>query len=142
MTEANETRLYGVLSHAVDEVWEDVAPLLLEASSYADGKYDLEDVYNFIVHKDMQLWVMFNASGICGATVTQIIKYPRKKVLMLVFIAGEHADSWLNLIDGIKDFAKEHGCESIEGYGRPGWEKLSKPLGFEKIHTIFRLTLT
>ena len=89
----------------------------------------------------MQLWVAFDNDGLCAMEVTQIINFPRKKVLMLVFTAGRRAENWLHLIDELKIFAKQHGCTSIEGYGRPGWEKLSAPLGFKKIHTIFKLPL-
>ncbi len=142
MKEMKNIRMYGVMSHALDQVWHEVKPLLqLAINKTADGKYESSDVYEAIKAKDMQLWIAFDDEGLCAILVTQIICFPRKKVLRLVFTAGERFEDWLHLFDEIKNFAKHHGCESVEGYGRPGWEKKSKPLGFQKIHTIFTLPL-
>jgi uncharacterized protein (DUF2126 family) len=138
----NGIRMYGVLSESVDQVWSEVKPLLEEAiKRSADGKYEADDIYTAVKARDMQLWVAFDDKGLCAIEITQIVKYPRKKVLMLFFTAGRQAENWLHLIDELGLFAKEHGCTAIEGYGRPGWEKLSAPLGFKKIHTIFKLPL-
>jgi phage pi2 protein 07 len=138
-----EVRLYGVLSHCIDQVWEHVAPQLEKAISYSDGKFQLEDVYRSLIARDMQLWVVFDKDGnLCTSVVSQILNFPRKKVFQLLFIAGKDSEDWLYLYEDLKDFAKEHGCVAVEGYGRPGWERLSKHLGFKKIHTIYRFDIT
>lgn len=133
--------MYGVLSHSIDKVWPEVSVLLAPAVLYSDGKYEVEDVYKSLTERDMQLWVAFKNKGLCATCVTQIINYPRKKVMFLLFIAGIQSINWLHLADDLAQFAREHGCQSVEGYGRPGWEKLGVPFGFKKIHTIFRLDL-
>ncbi len=139
MEEKKEMRMYGVLSHYIDKVWFDVAPLLEKAVAYSDGKYHLDDVYAALINRDMQLWVAYDDTGLKVCCVTQILSFPRKRVMLLVFVAGKDSDDWLHLIEKLKEFAKEHQCHTVEFYGRPGWEKTTKDIGFKKIHTIFKL---
>jgi hypothetical protein len=134
-------KMYGIPSALIDSAWVDVSPYIKEALQYSDGKYEISDIYKSLIEKDMQLWTAFSDEGCEALCVTQIINYPRKKVLLLFLIAGKESANWLHFVENLKHFAKEHGCDSLEGYGRPGWEKLSKPLGFKKVHTIFKLTI-
>lgn len=140
MTEKKEVRMYGVMSTHIDVIWEDVFEYLEKAILHSDGKYKIEDIYTSLKERDMQLWVAFDNDGVCAICVTQLIKYPQKKVMYMLFIAGREAINWLHLTDDLAQFARDHGCESIEGYGRPGWEKIL-PEGFKKIHTIYRMDL-
>lgn len=137
----NEPRLYGVLSHAIGTVWEEIKPLLIKTLEYADGKYNLDDIYTAIKSRDMQLWVVYDNKGILSFCVTQIIIYPRKKVLSMPFVGGVEMLRWLHLTDIIKDFAREKGCDFAEGYARDGWIKVLKPFGFKKTYTIIKADL-
>lgn len=90
----------------------------------------------------MQLWIVQDQyEEIIAAIVTQIISFPRKKVLFLLFIAGVRYDEWTFVLSDLIEFAKANQCQSIEGYGRPGWERKAKPLGFKKVHTVYSLNL-
>lgn len=134
--------MYGVLSTHIDSIWPDVASLLERAIIYSDGKYQIDDVYQFLKDRAMQLWVAFNNEGLLKACcISQIVSYPRKKVLILIFVAGIDSTEWIHFADVLKEFAMDKQCQSIEFYGRPGWEKLTKQLGFKKIHTVFKFDL-
>lgn len=134
--------LYGVQTDQVDQIWRFVIPLLEKAFDFADGKYSIDTIYQEIKKQTMQLWVIFDKQyhlkAIC---ITQIIFYPTEKRLAILFMAGFDMEKWLDLIDGLFGFAKQHDCKSIEVYGRPGWEKALKKYGFEKIHTVMRVKL-
>jgi hypothetical protein len=136
-----EPRLYGVLSHAIDTVWDEVKPLLIKTLEYADGKYIVDDIYNAIKSRDMQLWVVYDNGGLLSFCITQILIYPRKKVLSLPFVGGVEMFRWLHLTNIIKDFARENHCDFAEGYARDGWIKVLKPFGFEKTYTIIKADL-
>jgi hypothetical protein len=136
-----EPRLYGVLSHAIDTVWKEIKPLLIKTLEYADGKYNLDDIYQFIKSQDMQLWVVYDNKGLLSFCITQIIIYPRKKVLSMPFVGGVDMLRWLHLTDIIKDYALENGCDFAEGYARDGWIKVLKPFGFKKTYTIIKADL-
>jgi hypothetical protein len=119
----NDVRFYGVLSSSIDDVWKDVKPYLEPAIAYANGKYSIDDIYEAIRDRDMQLWVVFDNKGLCSALVTYIGIFPRRKILFISYVGGRDVHSWLPLvIENFKAFAKEKDCEQIEALCRPGWE--------------------
>jgi transposase len=130
----SQARLYGVLSSHIDQIWKEVAPLLSQALEYSDGKYSLESIKQALINRDMQLWLSIDGHiEACG--VTQIVSYPCKKVCNFMFVAGRDMEKWLTFENDIKQWAREHGCQSIELYGRPGWQKI---LPWERIHVVLR----
>jgi hypothetical protein len=133
-----QPRLYGVLSHAIDSIWQQVIPYLSKALDYADDKYTLEDIYKFLKEREMQLWLMYVNGVMHGCCITQIIIFPHHKRLAIPFVSGIQMYKWLHLFDVIVEFAKTNGCTSIEGYARPGWEKVLKKYGFKKIYSIIK----
>jgi hypothetical protein len=143
MHSLDEPRLYGVLSNRVefDQVWEEIRPMLLKTLEYSDGKYLPEDIYQSIKNNDMQLWVVYDKTGLLSFCITQILNYPQKKILSLPFVGGKEMFRWLNLTEIIKEFAREKKCDFAEGYARDGWLKVLKPLGFEKSYSIIKCDL-
>lgn len=130
-------RLYGVAPEAVEEVWEQVSPILVKSLQYADGKYSLESIKRALLRRDMQLW-MYVRDGIKACGVTQVLKYPEKKVCVVMFAAGEALSEWINFDSLIEEWARDNQCDAIEIYGRPGWERV---LGWERIHVVIRKNL-
>ena len=131
----------GVLSSQINEVWPVVAPLIERSIEYSDGKFALADVRRFLEEQTCQLWLIYNAAGIAGALVTQIINYPQDRRLIFLFCAGVEADQWLHLSEVIKNYAREQGCSCVEIYGRPGWVKKMRPFGFRPIHVVLTAPL-
>lgn len=141
--EKRKLQLFGVPSSDIDLYWVHAEPLLAKTLEYCDGRYETIDIYKFLKDRDMQLWVSYNDDKkMAVACVTEIIQYPRKKVMNIVFLAGIESETWLHCCENLKAFALSHGCQSVYGYGRKGWEKVSKPLGFKPIHTIYKFDFT
>jgi hypothetical protein len=134
--------LQGVLSTHIDKVWDKVKPLLQKALDYSDGKYGLEDVYRALSQREMQLWLVFDERGeICAICITRVICYPREKRAAIVFASGTGVMEWVHHNETIQAWAKSEGCASLEIYGRPGWEKVLAPYGYQKIHTVLKVNL-
>lgn len=132
-----------VNADALIDIAEDVLRILSPAIAMSDGKYTNKDVFTAIANGDMQLWMVHsNVTGYCAAVVTKVIPYPSKKVLNIMFCAGKHLSAWIKFIECIKDFAVKNGCSSIEEYGRKGWLRELKPLGFEPLHYVSRIDLS
>jgi len=130
-------RLYGVAPDAVEGLWEQVAPILVKSLKYADSKYSLESIRHALIRRDMQLW-MYVRDGIKACGVTQVVKYPEKKVCVFMFAVGEVLSEWIQFDSLIEEWARDNQCDAIEIYGRPGWEKV---LGWERIHVVIRKNL-
>jgi len=125
----------------IDQYWFLVEHKLGKAIKYADDKYTAESVFRMLKAREMQLWIVKKDYDFSEVAVTQVVKYPNKKVLVMMFVGGENVDAYKHLIDEIKRFARFNGCESIEFYGRHGWIKKVHELGFEHIHSVFRMKL-
>ena len=91
--------------------------------------YDTDYVYERVKDARMQCWIAHEDDRITAVFVTQVIKNPKRKILTIPYVGAENGtiDTWIEAIDTFKDFAKEHGCEAVRGWGRKGWEKVLKP---------------
>ena len=78
-----------------------------------------------------------------GAAVTEVLQYPRKKALAVVFLSGDDFSEWIPEIDKkFVDFAKVLECDFVEACGRAGWERKVKKLGWIKRFSIIERPLT
>ena len=73
----------------------------------------------------MQLFIAM-ADEIIASAITQITDYPQKRVLTIVLLGGGRMNEWLPLLNQLEKWGIDEGCEQIELYGRPGWEKVLK----------------
>lgn len=137
------TEFFGIVSHDIDMAWPDVEPLLQRAIKYSDDKFDTQSIYEALIARDMQLWVATTATHeIKAFAITEIVDYPTKTVMLIMFAAGFQMEKWLHYIHVLKRYAYHHKCDSIEIYGRKGWAKKLAKYGYEQIHAVYRLDLT
>ena len=95
------------------------------ALEYSGGTHEFEDIYNEVMRNNMQLWPREDACA-----VTQIITYPRKKVLH-IFLAGGRMETIVDMDKDADDFAKRQGCSALSIAGRRGWGKILASNGYE-----------
>ena len=115
-----------VSSDDVPYFWEKIHPHLELMEPHSEGELAPEDFYEAITNGDMQLWTAIKDNEIMASMVTQIVPYPRKRVLRIISIAGEGMDQWIGYIPLIEDWALSMGCTSLECWGRKGWLKVLK----------------
>ena len=102
---------------------------LEDALEYADGTFNIIDVADGIFKGSMQLWPFERA-----VAVSQIITYPRKKVLH-AFLMGGEMDDVKKIERAAVVWAKSQNCHAITLTGRPGWSKsFLKEVGYESAH--------
>jgi len=84
--------------------------------------YEPADIPALCAQGLMQLWTVDDAeAGTVAAAVTQIVQYPRRKVLEIVAIGGDGSARWgEELHRALVAFAREHGCSHVRAYTRPG----------------------
>lgn len=92
-------------------------PWIESALEYSLDTHDIQDIQNDLVNNKLQLW-----PGEKSVIVTQILEYPKKRV-MHVFLAGGDIKDIESRTDGITAWAKLIGCNTITLTGRPGWVK-------------------
>jgi len=104
-------------------IWDEVEPHIARCTPHSEGELDTDDFFDYLVNAEMQLWVAVDKE-IMAVMITQIIPYPKKKVLRIIAIAGEDMDRWFHFLPAIEEWAMELGCTSLEAWGRKGWLKV------------------
>jgi len=119
-----------ITSCQIDEIWGEVEPYIEAALERTMGELTTFDIRNFCKNRDMQLWAIHNPD-LCGAVTTEIIKYPKRKILRIVTIGGSVLDGWsMELSKAMDAFARHEGASGIEAIGRKGWVAKVAPFGY------------
>jgi|TARA_R110000822_G_scaffold125010_1_gene259507 hypothetical protein len=132
----------------IGSIWGEISRHIRKATDYTYGRYEEADVLHECLVGKFYLWVVYteNEDGerrYIGAATTEVINYPRKKVLSVVFLSGDDFSEWMSQIDQkFIDFAKVLECDFVEACGRAGWERKLKKLGWIKRFTIIERPLT
>jgi len=105
------------------------------ALEYANGTHIYQDIVDAVAVGNMQLWPSTR-----GCIVTEIVVYPRKKVLN-VFLAGGDLDQILDMNDAVAAWALAQGCESATMTGRFGWKKPLMAEGWEPLYATYKKDL-
>ena len=118
----------------VAETIPQLLPHLKTSQEWTKGRSTVDDILRFILNGQMQLWVGHEEGKIYGHVITEIKEYPRCKMLVVQYCAGEpnHMqyvdEEMFNLLDR---FAVDAGCSGIEFIGRPGWRKQANKYGYD-----------
>ena len=105
-------------------------PWMEDALAYSGGTHAFEDVVAGIASGRMQFWPAPR-----GCAVTEIVVYPRKRVLH-VFLAGGEMDQIIDMIDSAVAWSKEQGCTSMTIAGRHGWRRVLEKHGYRAVMTV------
>lgn len=98
---------------------------LEDALEFADNTFNIIDVADGIALGNMQFWPEEDS-----AAISQIVEYPRKKVIH-VFLLGGNMDGAKALEKKMAVWGKSQRCQAITLTGRPGWSKsFLKDIGY------------
>ncbi len=103
-------------------------PWIEGALAYSGGTHEWEDVVEGVRSGLMQLWPAPR-----GCLVTEIVRYPRRRVVN-VFLAGGEMDQLLDMDGDLVRWARAQGCSAVALTGRKGWERALRPLGWMPQH--------
>lgn len=94
--------------------WHRLKHLLVPALEM-DGTHNLDDVLEELRREEVEFW-----PGEQSAVVTEIIAYPRKK-LLVYWIAGGELEELKKLATVINEYGRSRGCQEATIVGRRGW---------------------
>lgn len=119
-------RIVGVTSDDLDVVWHVAGPMLNKATKFGDS-YAIDDIYAKIKDRDYQLWLVCTDTEAVAAVTTQIVIYPKSKVLAVPWIGGKDFKEWADVLRAtLYPYAREYGCKDLELYARKGFERILK----------------
>lgn len=112
-----QPRLIAPSDTSFSAEWVRWAPQLAKAIL---NTHTMADVLDLVLRGDAQLWTDAEA-----AVVTEIVIYPRRKVLR-AWLAGGAYEGIRRIEDQVVPWAKEYGCQEIQIVGRLGWRRRLK----------------
>lgn len=110
------------------DVVEAYRPYIERALRHSGGTHSFEDVKEAIEQGLMQLWPVPG-----GCIVTEILQFPRRRVLN-VFLGGGDMAQLLDLHESVIAWAREQGCDAVRASGRWGWKRVLPKHGWEPMH--------
>ena len=110
----------------IDLVWGDVVPLIEKALQHAEGELVPGDIKKHLDKGDRRLWVALEGKETIAAMVTELIQYPRKKIVRVITLAGKNMDMWYDFLPMIEGYAIRNGCSSLEAWSRNGMARKLK----------------
>lgn len=103
---------------------------LLKTLRAAGDTHTVGDIADHILSGRFQYW-----AGDGAGIVTEVLEYPRKKVLNY-FLGFGALDACLALQPQIEAFAYANGCRVVICAGRHGWEKILPAHGWRKMWSV------
>lgn len=102
--------------------WGEIEPILKRATLRTQGCYEPIDVLRQAMAQQVAFWLIEDGARLDAVAVTEVRQYPRKRVLLVNFIAGRRlAEWWPEFVAVMDKIAREQHCRMISAYGRPGW---------------------
>lgn len=101
------------------------------ALEYSGDTHSFDDVAEALASGKMQLWPAPK-----GCIVTEIVVYPRKKVLNVFLGAGE-LDQLMDMHKDVIAWSKAQGCVAVTITGRHGWKKPLTKHGWKPLHASY-----
>lgn len=99
---------------------------LIEAQLKAGKENGEIDILSGLVEGSYRLWVGEKCSAI-----TENMTWDKRPVCVVVLAGGDLEEITTDGIPVITDWAKAQGCDGILLFGRPGWQRVLEPHGFE-----------
>ena len=127
---------------ALGIVWGDVVRVLNKSVETSAGKFHIDDIYKEIDRGVLGLWLVLEEKEVLAAITTRIIEYPGRKALALDWVGGNRMKDWLPMVlETMERYAKESGCQHIEGYGRKAWGRYLGKYGWKPEYIAYRMEL-
>ena len=125
-TQAPSCKVALVNSEDIELVWDEVIPLVEKALSHAEGELIPSDIRKHLDTGDLRLWVALEDKDIIASMVTEIIQYPRKKIVRVITVAGKDMSMWYDFLPMLEGYAVRNGCSSLEAWTRKGMTRKLK----------------
>lgn len=107
-------------------------PWIEAALEYSGGTHFFEDVVDGLAKGTLQLWPAKRA-----CIVTEIVVYPRKRVVN-VFLGGGELEQIMDMHADVIEWAKSQNCTALTMSGRFGWQKPLKAHGWTRQHASYK----
>lgn len=107
-----------------ERIWPKVEPYLMSALKRWLPVYFSCDLLEMVQKDEAQLWVVVDSENevLYGAALTQILIYPRAKIMNVFMLGGRDWKKWKeDISSAMERFAHDQKCDFLQSIGRKGW---------------------
>lgn len=123
-------------------VWPEVADMLDKAAKTTDGRFDKISILDELMARTIELWVIYDDTTPVAALTTRVVPYREFKTLSIDWVGGSQMKQWLGeVMETLKHYAKDQGCNRLEGRGRSGWQRVLSRYGWKPDYVAYELEL-
>ena len=122
-----------VTEDTIEDIWPIARDLVQKALVHSEGAMQTSDVLRCLLNEKFKLWVGFDADNparLATAVVTEVIPYPRHRILRIHTWAtdtGYDFDVWYQpIVNQLEYYAKSIDCVALEAWCRKGLAKKLK----------------
>jgi len=113
-----------------DEYWHIAEGYIQSAINKTQAdELSTEDVLEAVKQKRMALWIIVDKVPV-GAFTIAINDWPQKRIATVVHLGADKLEYAMACWDQIEQYAKENQATAVNLWGRKGWTKPLKELGF------------
>lgn len=132
------TKIVGVLAQDANQWWPKIERWAEEALEHTGGLFGLDDIQEAVLLRDMQLWLVMQPE-LKAFCITEVSVFPKARVLTAVLTGGEDMPAWIAALDNhLTRFAIAHDCKQFNAYGRSGWRRVARGLGWVETVTYWK----
>lgn len=125
-TPIGQCRVVMVAPEDIPYIWGDVVPLLNEALKHSEGELLSDDLLDHLDNEDLKMWIALQDGDVIACMVTEIIEYPRKKIVRVITLAGRDMDLWYDFLPLVEGYAIRNDCSALEAWTRKGMTRKLK----------------
>jgi hypothetical protein len=135
--------IFTLIPHEhVLNVWPDVAGMFERATRTTNGRFDKLSVLDELLDNHISLWVVYEDNKPVASLTTRVIPYRAYKSLSIDWVGGHKMNDWLDeVMQTLKNYAKDQDCSRLEGRGRSGWTRALKKYGWKPDYIAVELEL-
>ena len=121
----------------------DLKPFIEKASAGSSGKFLPVDIFRVLIRGEWQLWTARDEGALRSILLTRIVLFPQMRVCEMLAAVGDSRDeTMVPFLADIERWAKQtQGCRLMQPIARPGWERVFKPFGYVRTHSILEKRL-
>lgn len=127
-----DLEVYAVPANKIVADWDDIELFLKRGSEHWEEYYTLEWIFESLVSGKMMVWWLADDGGRFMLGLTEILDYPVRSVLRILWIGGSNLRYSLPALTYADIIAVRLKCSRIEVIGRKGFRKVLGSFGYEQ----------
>jgi hypothetical protein len=124
-------------------VWEEAAPFLQASVERGIGDLTEQDLQDMCFSGDAALLTFIGPwADMVGAAVTQLLKHrDGRMILKILGFGASRFEATRHCLAIVEADAKNKGAQALIFHGRPGWQRVCGPMGYETKQVIMEKLL-